>query len=838
MAVENIPDEFELQATAFVLGELDANAASEFEEQVSKSAEKAKVVESIREAVLAIEDELNTVTNAVTATDRERIEQAIEAVPSSNHVQLSAVEATEPTSNRRLLIVGLSVAACVLVIFGLNQYARLNQAQVALRSQPPVEEDVMVEMSMDEFASAAPTMQSPSRPQIDSEVAAPDDELLSVMEAAIPESSEPAARGGRAPVDDSTRSRAARETTEGKSLMRTARSSSSPEQSQERSMILAAPDPPAAVASREEELAVAPKPNSRAQANAAPPLPPSGPEMMGMGGYSDAMGEIDGEAMGVDGYGEMMGGMGGGGMGGGGGGAMLGVTPRIIISSKEESALGGRGLVLTERYRNRISKNQDRYAPLQDNEFESAAREPLSTFSIDVDTASYTKVRMDLMQFNRRPNPDAVRIEEMINYFEYNYPKPHGEHPFAAAMEVASCPWNPKHRLARIGIQGKVIDQQRPASNLVFLLDVSGSMNRPNKLPLVISGMRMLVNQLGENDSVAIVVYAGAAGLVLDATQGDRKKRIYDSLDLLRAGGSTNGGEGIQLAYEVARQNFIRGGINRVILCSDGDFNVGLTGTDELVTLAEQNAKDNIFLSVFGFGTGNHNDAMMEQISNKANGNYAFIDTEDEARRVFVDQMQGTLVTIAKDVKIQVEFNPAEVASYRLIGYANRMLAAKDFNDDTKDAGEIGAGHRVTALYEIVPAGDEDQVSATDEEADTAAKPEVDSLRYQKPVRLSDKAGDGELLTLKLRYKLPEEDTSRLITMPIRDGGKTIEAVDRDFKFAVAVAGFGMLLRNSEHLGQTTFDLIEKLAEQGADGDVSGYRSEFLEMIRKAKATR
>lgn len=476
--------------------------------------------------------------------------------------------------------------------------------------------------------------------------------------------------------------------------------------------------------------------------------------------------------------------------------------------------------------RPQIVRSGDRFAPIVDNPFRKVTQAPLSTFSIDVDTAAYAKVRMAL-QSGQLPDPNAVRIEEMINYFSYDYAPPNDDRPFAAAMDVASCPWNAKHRLARIGIKGKVIDQERPASNLVFLLDVSGSMNRPNKLPLVISGMKMLVNQLEENDSVAIVVYAGAAGLVLDSTSGDRKKVIYDALDRLRAGGSTNGGQGIQLAYDVARDHFIDGGTNRVILCSDGDFNVGVTGTDQLVNLAADNAKDDIFLSVLGFGTGNHNDDMMEKISNQGNGNYAFIDSEDEARKVFVDQMQGTLVTIAKDVKIQVEFNPAEVQSYRLIGYANRMLAAEDFNDDTKDAGEIGAGHTVTALYEIVP---------TKRSSDNGEpRPLVDDLKYQRQVAFSEQADNGELLTLKLRYKPPTEDESLLIEFPVSDDGKRFDQADQDFQFAASVAAFGMLLRNSSFKGDANFDMVLELASSAAEEDPSGYRDELVSLIGKAK---
>ncbi|MCE9528933.1 MAG: VWA domain-containing protein, partial [Planctomycetales bacterium] len=356
---------------------------------------------------------------------------------------------------------------------------------------------------------------------------------------------------------------------------------------------------------------------------------------------------------------------------------------------------------------------------------------------------------------------DAVRIEEMVNYFDYSYSPPTDNHPFAVHIETAACPWQPQHRLVRFGIQGKKIESQRPSSNLVFLLDVSGSMNQPNKLPLVIYGMKMLVNQLGENDRVSMVVYAGAAGMVLPATSGEDHQRIISALEQLHAGGSTNGGQGIHLAYQLAEQNFIKGGVNRVILCSDGDFNVGTTSTGDLVRLAVEKSKSGVFLSVLGFGNGNHNDEMLEQIADKANGNYAFIDSEAEARKVLVEQLSGTLVTIAKDVKIQVEFNPAQVASYRLIGYENRKLADRDFNDDKKDAGEIGAGHSVTVLYEIVPPGAE------------PVAPEVDPLKYQKKGDATAPVKEGqtdlvktefmdELLTLKMRYQPPAGGQSTL----------------------------------------------------------------------------
>ncbi|MBC8356321.1 MAG: VWA domain-containing protein [Planctomycetes bacterium] len=464
----------------------------------------------------------------------------------------------------------------------------------------------------------------------------------------------------------------------------------------------------------------------------------------------------------------------------------------------------------------------DKYDLIVEKSFVPVREQPLSTFSIDVDTASYSKTRMHLLQQNSMPPVDAVRIEELVNYFDYDYSPPVGDQPFSVNVEVANAPWHPQHRLARIGLKGREILQQRPSSNLVFLLDVSGSMDYANKLPLVKQGLRLLTSQLGENDRVAIVVYAGAAGLVLPPTHGDNKHRILEALDQLHAGGSTNGAQGIQLAYQVAKQNFIKGAVNRVILCSDGDFNVGTTSTGALVRLAEQESKAGVFLSVLGFGMGNHNDAMMEQLSNKANGNYAFIDNEAEARKVLCDQINSTLVTIAKDVKIQIEFNPAHVAAYRLIGYENRHLEAHEFNDDKKDAGEIGAGHAVTALYEIVPVGEEnDSGIAT-----------IDPLKYQKTK--SDTSSGDELMTVKLRYKQPDAHKSQLIVAPVKNTPVQFEQATSDFRFASAVAAFGMLLRKSEHAPDANYASILEIANATRGEDKHGYRSEFIEMVTTA----
>ena len=468
--------------------------------------------------------------------------------------------------------------------------------------------------------------------------------------------------------------------------------------------------------------------------------------------------------------------------------------------------------------------NTEAYDRIEDNQFLQATQNPLSTFSIDVDTASYAVVRR-FLQGGTLPPKDAVRIEEMLNYFSYNYPVPSEEGPFSASVEVAQAPWALEHRLVRIGLKGQELGmEQRPSSNLVFLLDVSGSMQPANKLPLLKNAMRLLVDRLGENDRVAIVVYAGASGLVLPSTSSDQKGEILAALENLRAGGSTNGGSGIRLAYQTAVSNFITGGVNRVILATDGDFNVGTTNQGDLTRLIEDNAKSGVFLTVLGFGMGNYKDSTLEKLADMGNGNYAYIDTINEARKVLVDEINSTLVTIAKDVKIQIEFNPLQVSAYRLIGYENRLLRKEDFNDDTKDAGEIGAGHTVTALYEIVPAGKGLQI------------PGVDPLKYQTPMDTTDVAQSGELLTLKLRYKQPDGETSRLLEFPVRDGGKAYSQASQDFKFAAAVASFGMILRQSPYQGNGTLAAVLELAQEGKGSDPHGYRGEFLELVKQARA--
>jgi Ca-activated chloride channel family protein len=469
-------------------------------------------------------------------------------------------------------------------------------------------------------------------------------------------------------------------------------------------------------------------------------------------------------------------------------------------------------------------RGTEAYDRIYENPFRRVLDNPLSTFSIDVDTASYANVRR-FLNGGRLPPPDAVRIEEFVNYFTYDYEPPFGPEPFATHVEVAGCPWNLDHRLLRIGLKGKEVPQDiRPPSNLVFLLDVSGSMNRPEKLPLLKKSMQMLVEHLTEIDRVAIVVYAGASGLVLPSTSCGDKQTLLDALERLKAGGSTHGSAGIQLAYEVATDNFIKDGVNRVILCTDGDFNVGITDRGQLIRLIEEKAESGVFLSVLGFGAGNLKDSTMEQLADKGNGNYSYIDTLREGEKVLVEQMEGTLVTIAKDVKIQIEFNPAQILAYRLIGYENRMLKKEDFNDDTKDAGEIGAGHTVTALYELI----------TSDRPEDVGIPDVDPLKYQKRGGLTSAAGSLEILTLKLRYKEPDGDTSKLIEQPVTDSFAEYSQASGDFKFAASVAAFGMILRNSEHKGNATLEMVAELAYEGMGADAEGYRAEFLELVKKA----
>lgn len=484
----------------------------------------------------------------------------------------------------------------------------------------------------------------------------------------------------------------------------------------------------------------------------------------------------------------------------------------LAADGKVEADSAGAGAYKTEEYESIV-----------ENDFLNPVQQPLSTFSIDVDEASYSNIRRMILD-GYLPPPGAVRIEEMINYFDYNYPQPRGNDPFSVNMELANCPWNPRHRLVHIGLQGKEIPADNlPPSNFVFLVDVSGSMADADKLPLVKASLKLLTERLRETDRVAMVVYAGNAGLVLPSTPGSEKKVIMEAIGELDAGGSTAGGEGIKLAYSIAAKNFIKGGNNRVILATDGDFNVGLSSEDELVQLISSERESGIFLSALGFGTGNYQDHKMQELADKGNGNHSYIDNINEARKVLVREFSSTLFTIAQDVKIQVEFNPSKVAAYRLIGYENRMLAAQDFNDDKKDAGELGSGHTVTALYEIIPAGVKSDFIKS-----------VDPLKYQLP-GVNPVTGSPELMTIKLRYKRPGEELSNLIEQSVIDKGQSAETSSENFRFSSSVAEFGLLLRNSAYKQSASFEEVLSLARSATGEDKEGYRSEFITLVRRAK---
>lgn len=471
-------------------------------------------------------------------------------------------------------------------------------------------------------------------------------------------------------------------------------------------------------------------------------------------------------------------------------------------------------------YEKQPAWNTEEYDAVHENIFHGALQNPLSTFSIDVDAASYSNMRR-FINNGQRPPVDAVRIEEMVNYFDYSYQQPEGENPFRVYTEISSAPWNEKHKLVHIGLQGKIIPTENlPASNLVFLIDVSGSMESPNKLPLLKASFKMLVQQLRDQDRVAIVVYAGAAGLVLPSTSGGDKKTIIDALENLQAGGSTAGGAGIQLAYAIAKQNFRQGGNNRVILATDGDFNIGESSNGGMERLIEQKRNDGIFLTVLGFGMGNYKDSKMEILADKGNGNYAYIDTILEAQKVLVNEFGGTMFTIAKDVKLQIEFNPTKVQAYRLIGYENRMLKSEDFNNDKKDAGELGSGHTVTALYEIIPQGVESEFYR------------IDELKYQTTHVTKEANPSKELMTIKLRYKSPDSDVSKLIVHPLLDSNILLSRTSDDFRWSASVAAFGMLLRDSEFVKGFSYDNVLQLAQGSRGEDKNGYQSEFMNLVK------
>ncbi|ANI90321.1 hypothetical protein A9P82_14075 [Arachidicoccus ginsenosidimutans] len=498
------------------------------------------------------------------------------------------------------------------------------------------------------------------------------------------------------------------------------------------------------------------------------------------------------------------------------------LTGGIAVNSSSQNIMIRGRSSLPNAYSYYVSRDEESYAHTDENSFKYANLAPLSTFSIDVDNASYSNVRRFINDGNLPPQ-DAVRVEEMINYFKYDYPQPAGKNPVNIVTQVSNAPWNPKHKLVQVALQAKTIPTENlPPSNFVFLIDVSGSMNEPNKLPLLVASLKMFTDNLRPKDKVAIVTYAGNASVALTSTSAENKKQIKDALDGLSAFGSTNGAGGIEKAYQIASENFIKNGNNRIILATDGDFNVGMSSDNDMQKLIEQKRQSGIYLTVLGFGMGNYKDSKMETLADKGNGNYAYIDNMQEVRRVLLNEFGGTMFTVAKDVKLQVEFNPAKVQGYRLLGYEDRKLNDEDFNDDKKDAGEMGSGQTVTAFYEIIPAGIKDTLLKN-----------MDELKYQK----NDKTKNlgNELLTVKLRYKNPRENSSKLISAIVDDKIIDINHESNDFRFAVAVAEFGMLLKHSAYKQNSNYDNVIALAKSSKGNDNEGYRAEFVRLAQTAK---
>ncbi len=491
-----------------------------------------------------------------------------------------------------------------------------------------------------------------------------------------------------------------------------------------------------------------------------------------------------------------------------------------IVDGKHKNHNAGRKKYMSVTSNYQPAHNTNEFSKIDDNPYFNSIEQPLSTFSADVDVASYSTCRRFLTH-SHLPYKDAVRIEEFINYFSYDYKKPKGDNPLSINLEYSECPWNNEHKLVHIGLKGKELEKRENIpNNLVFLLDVSGSMNYPDKLPLLKRSFEMLVDQLGENDRVAIVVYAGSAGLVLPSTSGENKTKIIHAITNLTAGGSTAGGDGIKLAYKVAEENFIDGGNNRVILATDGDFNIGISSTSELERLIEKKRESGVYLTVLGFGLDNLKDNRMQTLADKGNGNHAYIDNLLEAKKVLVNEMNSTLFTIAKDVKIQVEFNPAKVKSYRLVGYENRLLNNKDFEDDTKDAGEIGSGHTVTALYEIIP--NDGKLSDSD-------------LKYVESKIKDSALSSDELLTVRIRYKQPDGDKSKEFSEVLKDAPNKLDNSSENFRWSAAVAEFALLLRESEYKGNANIAEVKKLARSAQGEDKFGYRNDFLTLVNHAE---
>lgn len=797
--------------TAYVLGELGDDEASAFETRLSGNPELAAAVEQARGVTGQLESLFAGEPSESLESERRA---AILTVPSESKTQ-PVVAGSDPAS-ARLPLIAMAVAAALLMMVGLPWWLHreFNQVNVAARNSAVNDPSQALDRNVEPFATPN----------------------LTDMEFSV--SPLPAAARQQESLARSPQQRSLADPTPAASESESkVRSLESPMQIADRSALPEVAEAPATAELAAAELAAPEAPEAYEQfskENAPAPQAFSRGIMPAEAHRSKPSGRTSGvDSLDLDGLADV-------------------ATPLAAVEVQLKQQLSIRGAMKSEAIRelkpvpsespysipdpNGLGpgRSGDRFDPIVENEFKKTLEHHLSTFSVDVDTASYSKVRDTLMRAGTLPSPDMVRIEELVNYFRYGYnaPPDDSEHPFSVDVAVTDCPWKPEHRLARIAIQGKrMAPSKRPPCNLVFLLDTSGSMDAPNKLPLVIEGMKMLTDQLNKEDRISIVVYAGSAGLVLDATSAKKTKKIKKALTELSAGGSTNGAQGIQLAFQVAREHFITDGVNRVMLCTDGDFNVGMTSTDALVRMLEKEAKAGIYLTVLGFGMGNHNDAMLEQISGKGNGNYAFIDTLQEAKKVLVDQTSGTLVTIAKDVKIQIDFNASQIAEYRLIGYENRVMAKEDFKDKTKDAGEIGAGHQVTALYELVPQGVQNETS----------KPPVNPSKYQTEPQPTEAAESGELFTVHLAYKRPDQttqDESTYLELPVSDDDTEFGDTDEDTRFAAAVAGFGMKLRRSKFAGKWTMTDVLQVAKKSLGDDEFGFRAEFIDLVNKANALR
>jgi Ca-activated chloride channel homolog len=766
--------------TAYVFGELD-KAESEAVERLLESSEEARaLVEDLKAASVALTEALDEApADLLTAAQRAAVRQAADGPRTRWFAMLPMRWA-------------LGLASAAVIAIAVSVVVRMPQttSQIARVAEKPATPDATNKRSqvpLDARAESRQAVVTPSAP------AQPANKSTQIQASA----SQPAP-AGIAPAGNIV-----------------------PE--------AAAPAPPVESVTVAGEAPAVDVQNARQMARAVPPAPVAAapPPPAGAGGRGG------GVAVGI-----------GGGVYRAGDVAGAQTQGRVMVDGQVIGSVGGVAGSVAGGFPGRVSDTFERRAPgtnesyarTSENPFVRASQEPLATFSIDVDTASFANIRRFLNQ-NQMPPQDAVRIEELINYFTYDYPNPSGGRPIGVSMAVTTAPWNSRNRLVRFGVKAREIDRgRRPASNLVFLIDVSGSMNTPQKLPLVKSGLKLMVDQLGENDTVSIVVYASATGLVLPPTRGDRKDVIARALDDLQAGGSTNGGAGIQLAYSQATANFIRGGVNRVILMTDGDFNVGITSQSDLTRLIEDRAKSGVFLSVLGFGMGNLKDSTMERLADMGNGHYAYIDTLNEARKVLVEEMSGTLVTVAKDVKIQVDFNPGKVEAYRLIGYENRLLRAEDFNNDLKDAGDMGAGHTVTALFEIVPRGGTVPGPSIDPSVFQPALRSESAGRSAPPATSNGNANSNDLLVLRLRYKLPDAAESTRVDVPLADRAVAFQRADPDVRFAAAVAAFGMILKGSPYKGDATLEWVLDTASGSAGQDRGGYRDEFVSLVRKAIA--